>query len=99
MIATSLVLSTLALGALAAPSEVSVAKRAVTPNSTGTNGGYYYSWWSDGGGDVTYSMGSGGSFSVNWRNTGNFVGGKGWQTGTGRYVPQFGIPHPRKPIS
>lgn len=61
-------------------------KRGVTPNSVGTHNGYYYSWWSDGGGDVTYTMGEGSKYSVQWKNTGNFVGGKGWNPGNGRYV-------------
>lgn len=63
-----------------------IEKRAVTPNSEGYNNGYFYSWWSDGGGDATYTMGAGSRYSVTWRNTGNFVGGKGWNPGTGRYV-------------
>lgn len=61
-------------------------KRAVTPNSTGTNNGYFYSWWSDGGGDATFTMGAGSRYSVTWKNTGNFVGGKGWNPGNGRLV-------------
>lgn len=55
-----------------------------TPSSTGYHNGYFYSWWTDGGGDATYTMGEGSRYSVNWRNTGNFVGGKGWNPGTGR---------------
>jgi hypothetical protein len=61
-------------------------KRQNTANSVGTNNGYYYSWWSDGGGSAVYTMGEGSKYSVVWRNTGNFVGGKGWNPGTGRYV-------------
>ena len=60
--------------------------RAGTPSSTGTNNGYYYSWWTDGGGTATYTMGAGSQYAVSWSNTGNFVGGKGWQTENDRYV-------------
>lgn len=53
-----------------------------TPSSTGTHNGFYYSHWTDNAGaDVTYSMGGGGQFSYTWRNSGNFVGGKGWNPG------------------
>ena len=45
-----------------------------------------YSWWSDGGSPVTYTNGPGGSYSVNWQSGGNFVGGKGWNPGSARYV-------------
>nr|8B8E_A Chain A, BmGH11 [Blastobotrys mokoenaii]8B8E_B Chain B, BmGH11 [Blastobotrys mokoenaii]8B8E_C Chain C, BmGH11 [Blastobotrys mokoenaii]8B8E_D Chain D, BmGH11 [Blastobotrys mokoenaii]8B8E_E Chain E, BmGH11 [Blastobotrys mokoenaii] len=76
-----------AAAVLAAPlEEEEVAKRSVTPSSTGTNNGYYYSFWSDGGGDVTYTNGNGGSYSVEWTNCGNFVGGKGWNPGAAREI-------------
>jgi endo-1,4-beta-xylanase len=55
-----------------------------TPSSTGTNNGYYYSFWTDGGADVTYTNGAGGSYSVTWGTGGNFVGGKGWNPGAAR---------------
>ncbi|KAJ3041750.1 hypothetical protein HK097_002198 [Rhizophlyctis rosea] len=93
MTVKTIILASLVAGAIAAPS--TPVKRAVTPNSSGTNNGYYYSWWSDGGGDVTYTMGSGGQFSVNWRNTGNFVGGKGWQTGSARAITYSGTFSPQ----
>jgi endo-1,4-beta-xylanase len=58
--------------------------RQITPNGEGYHNGYFYSWWSDGGGSATYTMLEGSRYTVNWRNTGNFVGGKGWNPGTGR---------------
>ena len=61
-------------------------ERAGTPSSTGTNNGYYYSFWTDGGADVTYTNGAGGQYSVTWSGNGNFVGGKGWNPGASRYA-------------
>lgn len=72
------------LGVLASPtgSGELLQKRAGTPSSTGTNNGYYYSWWTDGGSDVTYTNLDGGEYSVTWGGGGgNFVGGKGWNPG------------------
>jgi endo-1,4-beta-xylanase len=55
-----------------------------TPSSTGTSGGFYYSFWTDGGGSVTYTNGAAGQYSVQWSNVGNFVAGKGWNPGSAR---------------
>lgn len=64
--------------------EVLVA-RAGTPSSTGTNNGFYYSFWTDGTGDVTYTNGAAGEYSVQWSgNQGNFVAGKGYNPGGDR---------------
>ena len=87
-----LVLCCAALGAFATPVGEDLAAREVgllersTPSSTGWSNGYYYSFWTDGGGDVTYTNGAGGSYTVQWRNVGNFVGGKGWNPGSTRCV-------------
>ena len=56
---TSLAMGVVALatGALAFPfnaTELEV-RQALTSSSTGTNGGYYYSFWNAGGGTVTYT--------------------------------------------
>lgn len=42
----------------------------------------YWQYWTDGGGTVNAYNGPGGNYSVNWYNTGNFVVGKGWGTGS-----------------
>lgn len=74
------------LGAFGSPTEPQ--KRALTSSSTGYNGGYYYSFWSDGNGDVSYTNENGGEYSVIWSgNTGNFVAGKGWSPASSRYTP------------
>jgi endo-1,4-beta-xylanase len=61
-----------------------LSKRAGTPSAEGTHNGYFYSWWTDGGGNAQFTLGEGSRYSVSWQNTGNFVGGKGWNPGTGR---------------
>lgn len=78
------------VGALAAPTDLAkrspgeLMERAGTPSSTGTHNGFYYSFWTDGGSDVTYTNGNAGSYSVTWKTGGNFVGGKGWNPGSAR---------------
>jgi len=64
-----------------------LATRGGTPSSTGQNGGFYYSFWTDGAGQVTYTNGDAGKYSVVWSgNAGNFVAGKGWSAGAARYL-------------
>ncbi|KAJ5926193.1 hypothetical protein N7516_007966 [Penicillium verrucosum] len=73
-----------AVTAFALPSEVE--KRAITTNQQGTNNGYFYSFWTNGGGSVSYNNGAAGQYSVDWTNCGSFTSGKGWATGSSRNI-------------
>ncbi|CAF3451152.1 unnamed protein product, partial [Fusarium graminearum] len=84
----------LVAGSIAAPSPEgmfsTLAKRGGTPNSSGMNNGFFYSWWSDGGAEATYENGAGGSYSMSWQTGGNVVGGKGWSPGKARTISYEG---------
>ncbi|MFU8876218.1 glycoside hydrolase family 11 protein [Micromonospora sp. SL4-19] len=65
------------------------ADRTVTSNATGTHNGYFYSYWKDNG-NVTMTLGAGGSYSVQWSNMNNMVVGKGWKPGSSHTVNYSG---------
>ncbi len=82
-----LFLAVLVCLALAIPSVNAKAATTVTTNQTGTEGGYFFSFWNQGGGgSVVMTLNGGGSYSVNWSNCTNFTCGKGWSTGAARNV-------------
>ena len=77
-------------GMYAAPAS---AQQCLTSNSTGTNNGYYYSFWKDSG-NVTFCLQSGGRYTSQWSNINNWVGGKGWNPGGRRTVTYSGSFNP-----
>ncbi|KIO21515.1 carbohydrate-binding module family 1 protein [Tulasnella calospora MUT 4182] len=95
-----LLVCTATAAVLAAPSQGNekrqlVARQAITTSETGTNNGYYYSFWTDGAGQVTYTNGPGGQYNVTWSgDAGNFVGGKGWNPGAARAIAYSGTYRP-----
>jgi len=87
-----LVACTAAVGALANPTNHTLFAR--TASGTGTNNGFYYSFWSDGQGNINYQNGPGGQYSVTWSGNGNWVGGKGWKPGAARVITYSGTYSP-----
>jgi len=70
-----------------------VAKRGI-PSGTGYNNGFYYSFWTDGAGNINYNNLGGGEYSVTWSGNGNWVGGKGWNPGAARSITYGGSYNP-----
>ncbi|KAH7130456.1 endo-1,4-betaxylanase [Dendryphion nanum] len=96
LIACSAVASVIAIPATPVKREaVDLQVRAGTPSSTGTHNGFFYSFWTDGGSDVTYTNEAGGAYSVNWKSGGNFVGGKGWKPGNDKSITYSGTYNPQ----
>lgn len=62
-------------------------KREGLATGQGTSNGWFYSWWADTTGSHVYNNGAGGSYDITWSGSGNFVGGKGYKTGSARYDP------------
>ncbi|KAF2098778.1 endo-1,4-beta-xylanase [Rhizodiscina lignyota] len=95
MVSFSTVLLALAaaVGVIAAPTSPSsplLDKRQSVAPGTGTNNGYFYSYYNSGGGSATFTLGSGGEYSLSWQNDGDIVAGKGWSPGSARVINYSG---------
>mgnify|MGYP003855593465 CR=1 FL=1 len=56
---------------------------------SGTHDGFFYSFWSEGGGQASMTLGPKGNYSTSWTNVQNFTAGKGWRTGSRNKVICF----------
>ncbi|ACE85524.1 endo-1,4-beta-xylanase, xyn11B [Cellvibrio japonicus Ueda107] len=66
-----------------------VSAQTLTSNSTGTNNGFYYTFWKDSG-DASMTLLSGGRYQSSWNSsTNNWVGGKGWNPGSSSRVISY----------
>ncbi|WP_433133009.1 glycoside hydrolase family 11 protein [Micromonospora sp. CA-240977] len=73
-------------GTMTATNAYAEADRTLTSSLTGTHNGYYFSFWKDGG-NASMTLRENGRYSSSWdRSTNNWVGGKGWATGSRRTV-------------
>lgn len=71
-------------------SQSAEAQTCLTSSQTGTNNGFYYSFWKDNPGTVQFCLQAGGRYTSNWSGINNWVGGKGWATGARRVVSYSG---------
>ncbi|HEY8897480.1 MAG TPA: glycoside hydrolase family 11 protein [Niastella sp.] len=55
------------------------------PESTGTNNGYFWSLYREGG-SASITFGSGGNFVISYSGVTDVVGGKGWNPGSARNI-------------
>jgi len=62
----------------------------ITVSQDGTHDGWFYSFWTDGGGPASMTLGPAGSYTTDWTNCGNFTAGKGWSPGGRRRVAYSG---------
>ncbi len=63
--------------------------QTLTSNSTGNQGGFYYTFWKDSG-SASMTLQANGRYTSQWtNNTNNWVGGKGWNPGSSSRVINY----------
>ncbi len=78
-----------ALVCTAALGVTTASAQTLSSNGTGTNNGFYYTFWKDSG-NATMTLGAGGRYTSQWtNNTNNWVGGKGWNPGNSSRVVSY----------
>lgn len=78
-----------ALTCAAALYATSASAQTLTSNATGTNNGFYYTFWKDSG-DASMGLQAAGRYTSQWTNsTNNWVGGKGWNPGNSSRVVSY----------
>ncbi|MFY1654592.1 glycoside hydrolase family 11 protein [Solwaraspora sp. WMMB762] len=94
LIGTACAAALVVSGMVIAPSAHAEADRYLSSNQTGTHNGYFFSFWKDSG-NASMTLRENGRYSSSWdRSTNNWVGGKGWATGTRRTVSYSGSYNP-----
>ncbi|KAF4635685.1 hypothetical protein G7Y89_g2410 [Cudoniella acicularis] len=76
---------------LAVPGPASQFPQPAGTPSSGINNGFYYKYWDDGAATATYINGAAGQYNLTWSDSsGNIIGGKGWNPGSGRTITYSG---------
>src|ERR1700754_1922662 len=82
------------VGTVTATNAYAEADRTVSSNTTGTHNGFFFSFWKDSG-TASMTLRADGRYSSSWGSgTNNWVGGKGWATGSRRTVTYSGSYNP-----
>src|SRR5512140_1418014 len=88
--AMALLFSGCGSGAREASAVAGPANATITSNQTGTAGGYFYSFWTNGSGSVSMNLDGSNGYSLQWSNVGDLTAGKGWNPGSAHTITYSG---------